>query len=263
MPLGWVKGLHPLLHCPQSIQNGVTLVKTILEKSISSRFANVPPNPSVFRDKGLAEMSKEACVVNAAVYSYFRSVRGDSVTQTLVGYKNLKTSLPSDVYVGRAFHGDFRYNTPRNIRQSLPQTTTGTQPTCLHGTHIVEAAVLRRSAELPPPCPSKDVPNDLPLRSLSNFASYSRFFASVTSFSRCTLSRSARVASFSLCTLSESARKAATSSSDKGIILYLAVPAPRRCPSYILLRFLGPRWPPYQLYHTRCPRPPMAMVQLQ
>ena len=135
IPLGWVKEQHPLPHCPQSIRNGVTLVKTTLERSTSSRFANVPPYPSVFRDNGLAEMSKEVCVVNAADYSYFRSVRGDSVTQTLVGYKNLKTSLLSDVYVGRAFHGEFRYNIPRNIRQTLPQTTTGTHPTCPHGTH--------------------------------------------------------------------------------------------------------------------------------
>ena len=36
-------------------------------------------------DKGLAEMSKEVCVVNAADYSYFRSVKGKSVTQTLFG----------------------------------------------------------------------------------------------------------------------------------------------------------------------------------
>ena len=34
----------------------------------------------------------------------------------------------------------------------------------------------------------------------------------------------------------------------------LAVPAPLRCFSYILPRCSGPRWPPYQLYLTRCPR---------
>ena len=58
----------------------------------------------MFRDKGLDEMAKKVCVVNAADYSYLRSVRGDSVTQTLVGYENLKTSLRSDVNVERAFH---------------------------------------------------------------------------------------------------------------------------------------------------------------
>ena len=135
MPLGWLKGQRPLPHCPQSIRNEVTLVQTILKGSTSSRFGHVPPHPSVVCDKGLAEMSKEVCVVNAADYSYFRSVRGDSAPQTLVGYKNLITSLPSDIYVGRAFHGEFRYNTPRNIRQILPQTTISTHPMCPHGTH--------------------------------------------------------------------------------------------------------------------------------
>ena len=84
-PLGWLKGQRPLSHCPQSIQNGVALVQTILKRNTSRRFGNVPPYPSVVCDKGLAKMSKEVCVVNAADYSYFRSVRGDSVTQTLVG----------------------------------------------------------------------------------------------------------------------------------------------------------------------------------
>ena len=93
------------------------------------------PMPGWVRDKGLAEIAKKVCVVNADDYSYFRSVRGDSVTQTLVGYKNLKTSLLSDVFVGRAFHGEFWYNIPRKIRQTSPQTTTGTHPTCPHGTH--------------------------------------------------------------------------------------------------------------------------------
>ena len=111
---------------------------------------------------------------------------------------------------------------------------------------IVEAAIPRRSDELPPPSPLKDVPSGLSLRSLSNFASYSRFFASA--------------ASISLCALSKSARKAATSSFDKTIILYLVIPAPSSCLSYILPRCLGPRWPPYQLYHTPCSRPLMATV---
>ena len=134
MPLGWLKGQRPFPHCPQSIRNGVTLVKTILEGSTSSRFANVPSYPSVVRDKGLAEMAKKVCVVNAAGYSYLRSVSRDSVTQTLVGYENLKTSLPSDVDVGRVFRGEFWYNTPRNLRQ-MPQTTADTHPTRPHGTH--------------------------------------------------------------------------------------------------------------------------------
>ena len=116
MPLDWVKGQRPLSHCPRSIRNGVTLVKTILERSTSKRFADVPSYPSVFRDKGLAEMAKKVCVVNAADYSYSRSVRGDSVDQTLVGYENLKTSLPSDVDVGRTFHREVWYNTSRKIK---------------------------------------------------------------------------------------------------------------------------------------------------
>ena len=135
MPLGWLKGQRPFPHCPPSIRNEVTLVQTILKWSTSSRFGNVPPYPSVVRDKGRAEMVKNVCVVNAADYSYFRSVRGDSVTQTLVGYKNLKTSLPSNVFLGRAFHRELWYNIPRNIRQTSPQTTTDTHPTCPHGTH--------------------------------------------------------------------------------------------------------------------------------
>ena len=94
----------------------MTLVKTILERSTSSCFANVPPYPSVFRDKGLAEMAKKVHVVNAADYSYLGSVRRDSVTQTLVGYKNLETSPLSDVDVGRAFHRKVWYNTPRKIK---------------------------------------------------------------------------------------------------------------------------------------------------
>ena len=125
MPLGWLKGQLPLSHCPQNNRNGVTFVQTILKRSTSSRFGNVPPYPSVVCDKGL---------VDAADYSYFRSVRGDSVTQTLVCYKKLKTSFPSDSYIGRAFHGEFRYSTPRNIRQTSAQATTDPHPTCLHRT---------------------------------------------------------------------------------------------------------------------------------
>ena len=77
------------------MRNRVTLVKTILKRSNSSRFANVPQYPSVFRDKGLAEMAKKVYVDNAAGYSYLRSVRGDSVTQTLVGYKTSKRRSPA------------------------------------------------------------------------------------------------------------------------------------------------------------------------
>ena len=165
MPLGWLKGQRLLSHCPQTIRNRVTLVQTILKLSTSSRFGNVPSYPSVVCDKGLAEMSKEVCVVNAADYSYFRSVRADSVTQTLICYKNLKTSLPSDVYIGRAFHGEFRYSTPRNIGKLCPKPSPALTPR-VHMGPIVEAAVPRRSAELPPPSPSKNVPNDLSLRSM-------------------------------------------------------------------------------------------------
>ena len=120
MPLGWMKGQRPLPHHPQGIRNGVVLVQTIHKGSTSSRFGNVPLYPSVVRDKVLAELAKEVCVVCAADYSYFKTARGDSVTQALVYYKNFKASLPSNVFGGRTFHGEFRYNTPRKIRQTLP-----------------------------------------------------------------------------------------------------------------------------------------------
>ena len=74
-----------------------------------------PHTRGVFRDKGLAEMAKKVCVVNAADCSYLRSVRGDSMTQTLVGYENLKTSLLSDVDVGRVFRRECWYSTLRNM----------------------------------------------------------------------------------------------------------------------------------------------------
>ena len=90
----------------------------------------------------------------------------------------------------------------------------------VHMGPIVEAAVPRRSDELPPPSPSKDVPNDLSLRSLSNFASVSRFFA--------------LMAPNSLCALAKAARNAATSFSDKTVTLRLAVPASQRCLRYVL-----------------------------
>ena len=135
MPLGWLEGQSPLFHCPQSIRNGVTLVKTIFERGAGSCVTNVTPCPSVLRDKGLSEMPQKVCVVSAADYIYSWGVRGDCVAQALVGYKNIKTSLPGDVYIRRTFHGEFWYSTPRNIRQTLPQATTDTHPTCPHGAH--------------------------------------------------------------------------------------------------------------------------------
>ena len=61
-------------------------MRTILERSTSSYLANAPPYPSVFHDKGLVKMPKKLCVVNAADYSYLRSLRRDSVTHTLVAH---------------------------------------------------------------------------------------------------------------------------------------------------------------------------------
>ena len=119
-PLGWMKGQSPLPHYPQGIRNVVTFVQTTLKGGTNSRFGNVPPYPSVVRDKILAELAKEVCVVCAVDYSYFRSVRGDSVTRALGCYKILEASLLSNVFGGRTFHGEFRYNTPRKIRQTLP-----------------------------------------------------------------------------------------------------------------------------------------------
>ena len=135
MPLGWKKGQRPLPHYPQGVRNGEALVQTILKGSTSSRFENVPPYLSVVRDKVLAELAKEVCVVCAAEYSYSRSVRGDSMTQAQVCYKGPITLLPSNVFGWRTFHGESRYNTPRNIRQTLFQISTGTYPTCPHGAH--------------------------------------------------------------------------------------------------------------------------------
>ena len=118
--LGWIEGQRPLLHHPQGIRNGVTLVQTNLKRSISSRFENVSPYLSVFQDKFLAELAKEVCVVCAADHSNFRSVKGDSVMQGLICYEKLKTLLPGDVFGWKTFYGEFRYNAPRKIRQTLP-----------------------------------------------------------------------------------------------------------------------------------------------
>ena len=120
MPLCWMEGQRPLPHHPQGIRNGVTLVQTIFKQSISSRFGNVSPYLSVFQDKFLPELAKEVCVVCAADYSNFRSVKVDSVAQALICYKKLKTLLPGDVFGWRTFYGKFRYSTPRKIRQTLP-----------------------------------------------------------------------------------------------------------------------------------------------
>ena len=135
MPLGWLKGECSFSHRPQSIRNGVTLIKTIFKRGAGSSFTNVPPCPSVLRDKSLAEMVEKVSVVRAADYSFLWGVRGDCVAQALIGHKNMKMSLPGNVYIGRAFHGEFWYSTPWNIRQALPQATTSSHPTCPHGSH--------------------------------------------------------------------------------------------------------------------------------
>ena len=107
----------------------MTLVKTIFKRDAGSCFTNVPSCPSVLRYNSLAEMLKNVCVVSAADYSYWWSVWGDCVAQALVGFKIIKTSLPGDVHIRRAFHGKVWYSAPRDIRQNLPQATTGTHPT--------------------------------------------------------------------------------------------------------------------------------------
>ena len=72
-------------------------------------------------------------------------------------------------------------------------------------------------------------------------ASVSRF---IVFFFRCSVSFSCWcsrcMVSFSRCTLAKSALNAATSSPDRGLIPSLAVPAPRRCLSYILLHYAVP-----------------------
>ena len=163
----------------------MTLVQTNLKRSISSRVGNASPYLSVFQDKFLAELAKEVCVVCAADYSNFRGVKGDSVTQALICYKKLKKLLPGEVFGWRTFHGEFRYNTPRKIRQILLKPPAALTPR-VHMGPIVETAVPRRSAELPPPCLSKDVPHDRSLRSLPNSVSHFRF---CSSFSFCILSK--------------------------------------------------------------------------
>ena len=76
MRLGWLKGEGPFSHRPQSIRNGVTLIKTIFKRGAGSSFTNMPPCPSVLRDKSLAEMVEKVSVVRAADYSYLWGVRG-------------------------------------------------------------------------------------------------------------------------------------------------------------------------------------------
>ena len=174
MPLGWMKGQRPLPYYPQGIRNGVTLVQTILKGSTSSRFGNVPPYPSVVRDKVLTELAKEVCVVCAADYSYFGSVRGDSVTQALVCYKTSKRRSQAMYSEGEHSTGNFGTIPRGKFVKLCLKPPVALTPRVYMGP-IVEAAVPRRSDELPPPSPSKDVPTDLSLRSLSNFASFPVF----------------------------------------------------------------------------------------
>ena len=181
MPLGWIKGQRPFPHHPQGIRDGVTLVQTNLKRNINSRVGNVSPYLSVFQDKFLAELAKEICVVCAADYSNFRGVRGDGVTQVLICYKKLKTLLPGDVFGWRTFHGEFRYNTRGKFGKFGLKPPAALTPR-VHMGPIVKTAVPRRSAELPPPCLSKDVPHDRSLRSLSNSVSHFRFCSSFSFF---------------------------------------------------------------------------------
>ena len=132
----------------------------------------------------------------------------------------------------------------------------------VHMGPIGEAAVPRRSAEPPPPRSPKDVPNDLSLR---NLIPYSRCSASLASFSSCTLSNSAffpasRFPFPAVPSPGQLSKRQPTPIQTLHSSL-LAVPAPRRCLSYILLRSSGPRWPPYQLYLTRCPRSLTAQLE--
>ena len=174
----------------------MTLVQTILKRSISSRFGNVSPYTSVFQDKVLAELAKEVCVVCAADYSNVRSVKGDSVTQALICYKNSKRRSQAMYSEGEHSTGNFG-TIPRGKFGKFCLKSPAVLTPRVHMRPIVEAAVPRRSDELPPPSPSKDEPTDLSLRILSK-----SFFS-----------------------LSNLALKAATSSSDTTIIPSLAVPA--------------------------------------
>ena len=131
----------------------------------------------------------------------------------------------------------------------------------VHMGPIVEAAGPRRSAKLPPPCLSKDVPHDRSLRSLSIYVSDSRVFAFSTSVSHL-------MVSFSFCTLSKSALKA-TTSSDTDTIPTLAVPALGAVPAILFTAVPVPD--AHQTSFTtlalpvpsRCTRPLLATVPVK
>ena len=200
---------------------------TASRKNRQLAYQRSSPCPSVLRDKSLAEMVEKVSVVKAADYSYLWGVRGDCVAQALIVYKTMKLSLPGNVYIWRAFPGEFWYSTRGTYGKLCPKPPPVLTPR-VHMEPIVGAAVPRRSAEPPPPCSSKDGPSGLSLRSLSNIASFS-----------------AASASFSFCILSKSALRAAISS-DTDISLSLAY-----CPSPSALS---------QLYSPSLFRSPMATV---
>ena len=154
----------------------MTLVQTNLKRSISSRVGNVSPYLSVFQDKLLAELAKEICVVYAADYSNFRGVRGDGVTQVLICYKKLKSCSQAMYSDGEHSTGNFG-TIPRGKLGKFCLKPPAALAPRVHMGPIVETAVPRRSAELPPPCLSKDVPHDRSLRSLSNSVSHFHFYS--------------------------------------------------------------------------------------
>ena len=136
----------------------------------------------------------------------------------------------------------------------------------VHMGPIVETAVPRRSAELPPPCLSKDVPHDRSLRSLSNSVSHFRFCSSFSFFILSKLTLKAN--SVSRWTLSKSALRAAISS-DTDITLSLG-PSPfgHGCPVKVctpLFRltnvYTSPLWPDWT--HTSLAVPVPSRSQLE
>ena len=193
MSFGWIKGQIPFSHHPQGIRDGVTLVQATLKRSINSRVGYVSPYLSVFQDKFLAELAKEVSVVCAADHSDFRSVKGDSVTQALICYKNSKRCSQAMYADGEHSTGSFG-TIPRDTYVKLCSKSAAVLTPCAHMEPIVGTAVPRRSAELSPPCLSKNVPHDRSLRSLSNSVSHFRF---CSSFSFSILSKSALRAAIS------------------------------------------------------------------
>ena len=188
--------------------------------------------------------------------------------------KEKKTSLPSDVDVGRAFQGEFRYNTLRNIRQTLPQTTTGTHPTCPHGTHSHPICCLSKSARIAA-ASSSDKAIHKTLVCCPSPSALSQLYAPPLSRSPMAtvpalpypLSPSSFWPRSQLYTSPLSRSPMATVPA----LPYPLSPSPfwprsqlyhTRCarplfghgPSFILLCCPGLRWPPYQLYHTRSHR---------